>query len=116
MAEPQKKLELAIGDVIADRYRIDGVVGRGGFGAVYQATQLDTGLGVALKVLLKSFSMGKKDSKRFQREAALVWWAPWDEASAPAQPDDWRLAGVVASAPAPAPMGWGALLATCRFC
>ncbi|MBW2454807.1 MAG: serine/threonine protein kinase [Deltaproteobacteria bacterium] len=72
MAEPHKKLKLTIGDVVADRYRIDGVVGRGGFGAVYQATQLDSGLGVALKVLLKNFSSGKKDSKRFQREAALV--------------------------------------------
>ncbi len=72
MAESLKKRKLTIGDVIADRYRIDGVVGRGGFGAVYQATQLDTGLGVALKVLLKNFSTADKDSKRFRREAALV--------------------------------------------
>jgi len=72
VAEPNKKLRLKLGDVIAERYRIDGVVGRGGFGAVYQATQLSSGAQVALKVLLKNFSSGQTDSKRFQREAALV--------------------------------------------
>ncbi len=72
MAEPNKKLRLKLGDVIADRYRIDGVVGRGGFGAVYQATQLSSGTQVALKVLLRNFGSGETDSKRFQREAALV--------------------------------------------
>ena len=60
------------GDVVGGRYRIDGVVGRGGFGAVYRATQKDTGVEVALKVLLKNFTNSEVDAKRFKREAALV--------------------------------------------
>jgi serine/threonine-protein kinase len=67
-----KTPRLEEGDVVADRYRIDGIVGRGGFGAVYQATQIDTGISVALKILLKNFSSSKTDSKRFRREASLV--------------------------------------------
>src|SRR5690606_16057330 len=57
---------------VGGRYRIDGIVGKGGFGAVYRATQLDTGTPVALKILLKNFSSSKPDSKRFKRESALV--------------------------------------------
>jgi serine/threonine-protein kinase len=60
------------GDIVADRYRIDGIVGRGGFGAVYRATQIHTNQPVALKILLKNFANAVVDSKRFQREAALV--------------------------------------------
>jgi serine/threonine protein kinase len=60
------------GDVVGGRYRIDGVVGRGGFGAVYRATQQDTGAAVALKVLMKNLTNSKVDAKRFKREAALV--------------------------------------------
>jgi len=67
-----KTPRLIPGDVVGGRYRIDGVVGRGGFGAVYRATQQDTGREVALKVLLKNFTSSKVDAKRFRREAALV--------------------------------------------
>ena len=67
-----KTPRLSPGDVVGGRYRIDGVVGRGGFGAVYRATQQDTGAEVALKVLLKNFTSSKVDAKRFKREAALV--------------------------------------------
>jgi serine/threonine protein kinase len=66
------KPKLSVGSVVGGRYRVDGVVGKGGFGAVYRATQLDTGTEVALKILLKNFSTAKTDFKRFQREAALV--------------------------------------------
>ncbi len=68
----QKLPRLQPGEIVADRYRIDGVVGRGGFGAVYRATQLDTGVEVALKVLINAFGANKVDGKRFAREAALV--------------------------------------------
>jgi len=67
-----RKPKLAVGDVVADRYRIDGVVGKGGFGAVYRASHLESGKSVALKVLLKNYAAAKTDSKRFRREAALV--------------------------------------------
>jgi serine/threonine protein kinase len=67
-----EKPKLSLGTLVGGRYRIDGVVGKGGFGAVYKATQIDTGTPVALKVLIKNFSSAGTDFKRFQREAALV--------------------------------------------
>jgi serine/threonine-protein kinase len=67
-----KKAKLRPGEVVAGRYRIDGIVGRGGFGAVYRATHTDSGRSVALKVLVANYSSSKVDGRRFQREAALV--------------------------------------------
>jgi serine/threonine-protein kinase len=64
--------ELDPGDVVAQRYRIEGVVGRGGFGAIYDATDSATGQHVALKVLLTNLLTSETDAKRFKREAALV--------------------------------------------
>ena len=68
----RKKSILKVGTMVAGQYRIEGTVGRGGFGAVYKATQLSSGRCVALKVLLKNFSTSETDTKRFQREAAMV--------------------------------------------
>jgi hypothetical protein len=61
----------APGDVVAGRYRIEELVGRGGFGAVYRATQLALGREVALKVLLPELVMGRS-AERFFREAELA--------------------------------------------
>lgn len=60
------------GSVVNDRYRIDGIVGKGGFGAVYRATDLRDGSAVALKVLLSNYATSASDWKRFKREAAVV--------------------------------------------
>ncbi|HZO15410.1 MAG TPA: serine/threonine-protein kinase, partial [Polyangiaceae bacterium] len=68
----RRKPKLNPGELVGERYRIDGVVGQGGFGAVYRATQLETGISVALKVLIKNLSTAGTDFKRFQREASLV--------------------------------------------
>jgi serine/threonine-protein kinase len=64
--------ELERGVVVGDRYRIDGIVGRGGMGAVYRALDTQTDREVALKVLLANYSSRDSDSKRFKREAAVV--------------------------------------------
>jgi serine/threonine protein kinase len=66
------KPRLKEGDVFGDRYRIEGVVGKGGFGAVYRAVDASNGRAVALKVLLANYASSESDSKRFKREAALV--------------------------------------------
>jgi hypothetical protein len=61
----------APGDVVAGRYRIEQLIGRGGFGAVYRAVQLALGRAVALKVLLPELVMGRA-AERFFREAELA--------------------------------------------
>src|SRR6185369_2760725 len=61
----------APGLVVGDRYRIEELIGQGGFGAVYRATQLNLGRAVALKVLLPEL-LGEDGLLRFQREAELA--------------------------------------------
>ena len=55
------------GDVVADRFVIERVAGAGGMGTVYRALDQETGLPVALKVLL-----GRDGALRFAREARLL--------------------------------------------
>src|SRR5688500_13382689 len=57
------------GSTIAGRYRLETIVGTGGFGAVYRATDLTIGQVVALKVLTRdAIEVGA----RFKREAELA--------------------------------------------
>ena len=59
------------GDAVADRYRITGVLGRGGFGAVYAAEHLGTGQPMAIKMM----SAPPHDAiavERFFREARIT--------------------------------------------
>jgi serine/threonine-protein kinase len=62
--------DLGPGVVVGQRYRIEELIGRGGFGAVFRATQVNLGRAVALKVLLPE--TGDDARVRFQREAELV--------------------------------------------
>ncbi len=59
------------GDVFAGRYRVEGVLGAGGMGAVYSATHLATKRLVALKVILGDVREGDVVA-RFAREAELA--------------------------------------------
>ncbi|MEZ4430780.1 MAG: serine/threonine-protein kinase [bacterium] len=58
-----------IGRTIADRYRVEARIGRGGFGAVYRATHLGLDRPVALKVM--HGDGGDDLGQRFRREARL---------------------------------------------
>jgi serine/threonine protein kinase len=60
------------GHVVAGKYRIESVLGEGGFGTVFRATQMNLGRTVALKVLLPHLVAHDDGMSRFKREAQLA--------------------------------------------
>lgn len=60
------------GDVLDGRFRIEGLIGHGGFGAVYQATQLNLERSVALKLLRPDLIATDESRARFRREAQMA--------------------------------------------
>ena len=66
-------LSYQAGDVIGDRYRIGGILGRGGFGAVYAAEHIGTKQPVAVKMLTADPTAdGSQVVRRFFREARIT--------------------------------------------
>ncbi len=61
-----------IGEVVAGRYQVQREIGRGGFSAVFAATQLAMDRLVALKVLLPQSAAVETVCERFRREAHLA--------------------------------------------
>jgi serine/threonine protein kinase len=61
--------EIAVGTVIADRYRILEPLGEGGMGSVWTAEHLELHRQVAIKVLQKSIGADPDMRQRFEREA-----------------------------------------------
>jgi serine/threonine protein kinase len=60
---------LELGEVVNGRFRIDSILGEGGMGMVYQATQLNLNRPVALKIM----NQGYEDNRdRFRREARVA--------------------------------------------
>ena len=62
----------AEGDVISGKYRLEEVLGRGGFGIVFRATHLEMDRSVALKTLLPQSLGDVAAADRFRREAVLA--------------------------------------------
>jgi serine/threonine-protein kinase len=58
--------------LVGGRYRIDALIGGGGFGAVYCATQLNLGRAVAIKFLHPGLFAAEGAHERFCREAQLA--------------------------------------------
>lgn len=64
-----KSAKLTAGTVVADRYRIEREIGRGGMAQVYEARHTDIGKAVAVKVLAAEFTSSPVVVERFLREA-----------------------------------------------
>jgi serine/threonine protein kinase len=58
-----------LGSLIADRYRLLEIVGKGGMGVVYRAEHVQLQQNVAVKLLLSDFEPESQAFKRFQQEA-----------------------------------------------
>ncbi len=69
MSDSEPELDLLAGTVVAGKYRIDELIGRGGMGAVFRATNLAIGKRVALKFLYQETALDRDAVARFQREA-----------------------------------------------
>jgi serine/threonine protein kinase len=69
MSPDNSEPESLVGAVVAGKYRVDALLGRGGMGAVYQATHQAIGKRVALKFLWRDSTRDPETVTRFQREA-----------------------------------------------
>ncbi|MBK8169792.1 MAG: protein kinase [Sandaracinaceae bacterium] len=61
-----------IGNVIAERYKILSLIGRGGMGVVYKAEHVRIGKLLAIKLLAGELARDKDTVKRFKREAEMA--------------------------------------------
>jgi eukaryotic-like serine/threonine-protein kinase len=68
---PAHKL-LQVGDTIAGRYKLVGVVGQGGMGIVYRALDHQREQPCAIKVLFPHQSQNREVAARFEREARIA--------------------------------------------
>ena len=57
--------------MIGERFRIDGLVGRGAMADVYRACDLESSAQVALKIMKRSLADDPEVKLRFNREAAV---------------------------------------------
>ncbi len=69
VVEKVDEKDLLVGKTFANRFQVDGVLGQGGFGRVYAATQLSMSRKAALKTLRPELGKDKKQLKRFYHEA-----------------------------------------------
>lgn len=69
---PDTSQDPFIGTDIGGRYRIDALIGKGGMGSVYRATQLELDRQVAIKVILQELANSETVVERFRREAAAT--------------------------------------------
>lgn len=63
---------LAPGEILAGRYRIDGFLGRGAVGEVYEAFDRELGDAVAIKILRPEIARDDRALQRFKREIQLA--------------------------------------------
>jgi eukaryotic-like serine/threonine-protein kinase len=64
--------ELSVGHVLSERYRIEGLLGKGGMADVYLATDLENQKKVAVKILRRDLTDDENFIRRFDTEAKAV--------------------------------------------
>ena len=69
LSPPKRTTDPVVGTVMAGKYRIDAVLGRGGMGAVYRATHVMLNKTVAVKTIKPNLIGSAEMVQRFQREA-----------------------------------------------
>jgi serine/threonine-protein kinase len=67
--EYEGEKRIPAGTVVDGKYRVESLIGRGGMGGVYEATQLSLGRKVALKHLYPRYAGNEKAFVRFRQEA-----------------------------------------------
>ena len=65
-------LQLRLSDALGDGYEVRGLLGRGGFAAVYSAVEMGLKRDVAVKVLRPELAVDPAMRQRFRREAEAV--------------------------------------------
>src|SRR5262245_50183165 len=68
----QPIFSMSPGDIISSKYRVEGVLGRGGMGVVIAARHLELDQRVALKLLAPHLCQVSEAVARFSREARLL--------------------------------------------
>ncbi|MCA9614332.1 MAG: protein kinase [Sandaracinus sp.] len=68
-AQAAHEADPLVGRVVADRYRLRRLLGRGGMGVVYEVEHVHIGKVMAMKLLHGELARDKNTQKRFQREA-----------------------------------------------
>jgi serine/threonine-protein kinase len=69
LADSDPEIDALLGTTVANKYRIESVLGRGGMGSVYLATNTGIGKRVALKFLSRDAARHADAVERFKREA-----------------------------------------------
>ncbi len=70
--EAERDIGVRIGDVIAEKYRVEERIGIGGMGAVVAARHLELGARVAIKLLLPDSARDPESVRRFSAEARAM--------------------------------------------
>jgi eukaryotic-like serine/threonine-protein kinase len=61
-----------IGTIVANRFKVLSLIGRGGMSSVYKAEYLEVDITVALKIMDSSYSDDRETLERFKREANIL--------------------------------------------
>ena len=64
--------QLAVGDVLDGKYRVEGLIGRGGMGAVYRARHIGLDAPRAIKLMRPELAQDEAFIQRFENEAFLA--------------------------------------------